>query len=479
MPITFPSNPTVGNTHVTGGSTWTWNGKYWSKAGSGTTVSSGSASVTVANSAPSSPTTGALWVNNETGDLNSYFSNAWVIIGGGGRLASPSIITTSNINSLTATTVTVYGSQFGSLQGTLRYIFGTTVEDVYVLPTTNGLVTATVPANVASKSQNTLGSLTWYRADGIPSNSFNLTIQNPSLQVQYLVVGGGGGGGGRVGAGGGGGGYRSSVVGELSGGNSTAEIPLSLATGINYSVTVGAGGSGGPTDTIGGTGSNSSVTGTGVSVIALGGGGGNGGTCTTPGAVGGSGGGGSYGGAGGAGTVGQGYAGGIGGTLGDCTGGTYPYKQGGGGGAGAVGTAGSISTGKCGDGGAGLYSSITGSSVAYAGGGGGGSHNPFNSSLANSGQGLGGVGGGANGAIPGAYGNGGNGTANTGGGGGGASSTGGGTNSGGNGGNGIVILKYPSVYSITVGAGLTSSTVVSGPYKITSFTNGGGTITFS
>ena len=43
------------------------------------------------------------------------------------------------------------------------------------------------------------------------------------------------------------------------------------------------------------------------------------------------------------------------------------------------------------------------------------------------------------------------------------------------GGSGIVIVRYPNTYDITVGAGLTSSTVTDGDFKATSFTAGTGT----
>jgi len=62
-------------------------------------------------------------------------------------------------------------------------------------------------------------------------------------EVEYLVVAGGGAGGGN-GGGGGAGGYRSSVVGENSGRNFLAAPKITLGA-QNYSVVVGAGGSGG------------------------------------------------------------------------------------------------------------------------------------------------------------------------------------------------------------------------------------------
>jgi hypothetical protein len=44
---------------------------------------------------------------------------------------------------------------------------------------------------------------------------------------------------------------------------------------------------------------------------------------------------------------------------------------------------------------------------------------------------------------------------------------------------GIVIVRYPNTYTITVGAGLTSSTATDGSDKVTTFTAGTDTISFS
>jgi hypothetical protein len=49
----------------------------------------------------------------------------------------------------------------------------------------------------------------------------------------------------------------------------------------------------------------------------------------------------------------------------------------------------------------------------------------------------------------------------------------------GNGGSGIVILKYPDTYTITVGEGLTSSTTSAGGYKITTFIAGTDNVSWS
>ncbi len=305
----------------------------------------------------------------------------------------------------------------------------------------------------------------------------------PPVTVNYLVIAGGGAGGGYYRAGGGGAGGLRTSYGSASGGGGSAESALSLAAATNFTVTVGAGGAGAAfSASNGGSGSDSVF-----STITSTGGGGGGrytGSTGTAGAAGGSGGGGggdSTGGAAGAGTANQGYAGGAGAGSGVQCGG-------GGGGAGAVGQAGGGGA-ESGDGGDGIQSAIlnyanagtasvgeqiSGSQVWYAGGGGGGSYSSGNDTIP-------GKGGGGEGTAQSNYpGNGSNADANTGGGGGGASGDAGIV--GGTGGSGVVILRYPSSNTVTVGSGLTESSgspFTEGSDKISVFTAGTGTITFS
>ena len=268
----------------------------------------------------------------------------------------------------------------------------------------------------------------------------------PTFNADYLIIaGGGGGGGGRGGnatvwsAGGGGGGYQYSTG-------------IKLLIDTNYTITVGAGGAGGTGNgtPISSDGENSSIVASGIiNEVATGGIGGG---------------------------KSQGGAGGASGSLPSNSGGTsYSagayWGAGGGAGIGSNGSNGSSSSG--GAGGNGLQFSITGTATYYSGGGGGGIYQLNNG-------GSGGLGGGGNG--KGTTANGDNGLVNTGGGGGGAGSTGAsaGVNfTGGTGGSGIVILRYPNSYTINIGAGLTSSTITDGSEKVTSFTSGTGTITFT
>ena len=256
----------------------------------------------------------------------------------------------------------------------------------------------------------------------IPTNDDPVALGTPqAYDAEYLVVAGGGSGGAGDAAGGGAGGHLTNFGGTAIG----------LFPGSTYTVTVGGGGAavGSPGVKLQGSdGTDSTVSGTGVSLTAIGGGGGAAQIDPSEnrnGRDGGSGGGACLpSGTGGSGTVSQGNDGGV--------------SRGGGGGAGAAGTTP--------NGGNGLANSITGSSVTRAGGG-GAFVNPGAS------PGSGGSGGGTNGApspsprtsaSP----------ANTGGG------TGGGDNGGsGAGGSGVVILRMATAdYSGTTTGSPTVST---------------------
>src|SRR6056300_267990 len=75
------------------------------------------------------------------------------------------------------------------------------------------------------------------------ANEGTSAIVVPTINVGYLVVAGGGSGAVSHGGGGGAGGLRTSY-GPTSGGGSSNESQLSLATSTAYTVTVGAGGTG-------------------------------------------------------------------------------------------------------------------------------------------------------------------------------------------------------------------------------------------
>lgn len=254
-----------------------------------------------------------------------------------------------------------------------------------------------------------------------------------SLTIEYLVIAGGGSGSWNRGCSGGAGGYRSSVVGQLSGGGSSAEPIIIGDLATNYLVTIGAGAPGGVQNSTGSNGANSVFS----TITSLGGGSGGYGSGTS----GGSGGGAAQSSdffAGGAGTTGQGFAGGS-----NAQGGIFP--SGGGGGAGGAG--GSPTRG------AGQSSNITGTSITRALGG-SGHDDPREAGAANTGTG------GATGArfVVG------------------EGST---PFNGLSGGSGVVILRYPSNLTITIGAGLTGTTATVGANRVTTITAGTGNVSWA
>jgi hypothetical protein len=271
------------------------------------------------------------------------------------------------------------------------------------------------------------------------------TVASTAYSVDYLVVAGGGGAGNfNSGAGGGAGGMLTASA-------------VSLSPGTTYTITIGAGGTGGAMQSSipAAGGSNSSISSV---ATAIGGGFGGGNTGVTVGAAGGSGGGSIYNqSSGGAGTAGQGFAGA------GSTGSTPNFPGGGGGGAGAVGSLGI--SGVAGNGGVGLASTISGASVFYAGGGGG-------STQSGGTGGTGGNGGGGSGSPATGTNTGAAGTVNTGGGGGaGGYGTGGNntTGNGGSGGSGIVIIRYLGTVQRATGGTVT----ITGGYVIHTFTTSG------
>ena len=244
------------------------------------------------------------------------------------------------------------------------------------------------------------------------------------MNIDVLTIAGGGGATGYLGGGAGAGGLLYSAAQSF------------IST--DYIVTVGAGGAGQSgimnSLTPAQNGTNSSVIGGALSLVATGGGGGGGRNSTTPGS------GGSAGGAGSATTnnatrvVGQGNLGGLG---------TVAGSGGGGGGAGAAGGNAPSGT-QGGSGGAGLntyssWASATGTGVSgyYAGGGGGGSLSGTNSTGGAGGGGRGSNGNGITNQLAGVAG-----TANTGGGAGGGSDYDTNPVLQSSGGSGIVIMRY-------------------------------------
>jgi len=281
----------------------------------------------------------------------------------------------------------------------------------------------------------------WLATSGINEGTDALAV--PPYSIDFLVIAGGGSGGATSNGGGGGaGGYRTSTQ--------------SVTAGTAITITIGDGGAG-VTSGLGNTGSDSSISGSGLTTITSAGGGGGGAGASGVGKNGGSGGGGgettSTGGTGNTPSTSpsQGNNGGTGLAAG-------VYGGGGGGGASQVG--GNATPSAAGNGGDGTASSITGSSVTRAGGGGAGTDGATTTG------GAGGGGNGVTGTNAGIAG-----TANTGSGGGACETT----YVSGAGGKGVVILSMPTAsYSSTTTGSPTVTT--SGSNTILQF-NGSGSYT--
>ena len=281
-----------------------------------------------------------------------------------------------------------------------------------------------------------------FLVDELGNATFEFTPPDGVTAVDALVVAGGGPGGYYAGGGGGAGGL-------------IYERDLSVTPLSTYTITVGKGGvASDAIETYGTNGENSSIVGTGVNLVAIGGGAGGNGplsnqTATGAGQDGGSGGGagGLYTNVGGSGTTDQGNNGGsfadpaVDNKVKD-----WNNHGPGGGGAGGAGQSlgGNASVKGGGGGGGGIAVEISGASVYYAGGGGGGGATSKNGDLYGTGGAGGAGGGGKGGQFDGTSANAfaENGVDGLGGGGGGGSAYASDYYKGGNGGNGIVIIRY-------------------------------------
>ena len=375
----------------------------------------------------------------------------------------PSPQTSSGLAGTTFTTTTFTVTKSGStISGTA------TIAGLPSGITATQSLNNTNPGNILTVTLNGV----YPTADSLNTNLTisGLTVIAP-LTVNWLIVAGGGGGAGGwggIGSGGGGaGGLRTSWPGG-SGGGGNSENPLNLSVGTNYNLTIGGPGAGiaAGSGAIGGTGASSTFNG----ILSNGGGGARSyvdGSASSSSADGGSGGGGTYitispGSTNGA--TSQGYAGGSG------TAAVTAYGGGGGGGAAGSGGGGSSSNG--GAGGTGLQVNIDGNNYYYAGGGGGGVTGSGTAGIG--GSSVGGAGGadvanpGGNNASPANRG--------SGGGGGGYRTSGTVYGGGGNGSGGVVILRYPSSYTI---GGLSGSTTTVGSDSVTTFSTGTGNVNWT
>lgn len=104
MPLSFPSSPSLNQSHYTGDRTWTYNGVGW--VTNGAAVGGATVTVSISETAPVSPTPGSLWWSSNIGTLFFYYqdddSSQWVsaVAAGGGTISSTRTTLSGNTASL-------------------------------------------------------------------------------------------------------------------------------------------------------------------------------------------------------------------------------------------------------------------------------------------------------------------------------------------------------------------------------------------
>ena len=196
--------------------------------------------------------------------------------------------------STAAITVTLPASPtFGSIVGINDYSGYASTNNITINPNGNKLEGGTSNRVISTNKESVFLTYTDTTRGWLPTSGVNNgadALSPASYLVDFLVIAGGGGGGNDRGGGGGAGGYRTST--GTSGGGGSAESKLTFVGGTVYTITVGAGATAPNSKPVPGRGSDSSISGSGITTItSTGGGSGGHADSNTSGATGGSGGG--------------------------------------------------------------------------------------------------------------------------------------------------------------------------------------------
>ena len=513
MAINFPDSPNNGDSFTSNNKTWVFDGTVWnitsgtnsvadgaittvkiaSNAVHQTKLASNLSGITITTTANrdtdiTSPFTGQFGFLTDTNAFIRWNGSAWVTAIVTIPTEAPTSLTLDSATTTTATISFAAGATGGSAITNYQYALSTNSGSSY--GSYNALATpdGTSPITITGLTMGTAYyiKLKAVNAQGLSNAESNaLSFSTETLSTDILMVGGGG------------------AAGSYSGGGGGGEV-LTITRNIGagtYPIVIGAGGTG-TTAQVYTTARNGTAT-TGFSETAKPGGGARSSDDTTVPVSGilptysvvANGGGGSSRASGYFGSLGTSVGTGVtryGGNRGgqdnqDNQASNYPGGGGGGAGASVTGNTGGGGNGSAG--GIGVLSAINGSSLYWGAGGGGGTY--YGGSGGNGGNGGGGAGSGGSGGGTGGAGlnTGGNGSTNAGGSGGENTGGGGGggrgetSASGGSGGSGVVIVRYltanASSLTITVSAGLTSTTTTSGSYTVRTFTAGSGNLVIS
>ena len=140
MAISFPQNPTIGDTYVVGDNTFVFDGALWTLGATAGTTFNVQLNTSITNTAPSNPNPGDIWLNATTGQGLVYFNDGdtqqWVDIGQPGPAGATGY---TGSRGSPGELITWAAAQTASFTAAANFN--------YIVDTTNNALTVTLPSS--------------------------------------------------------------------------------------------------------------------------------------------------------------------------------------------------------------------------------------------------------------------------------------------------------------------------------------------
>ena len=149
-----------------------------------------SAKVVKGTSAPTSPEAGDLWYDTNTGvnllKVYNTSSSSWVAT----NASTPTVTSTSAIESGIASNITLTGTKFGTGTGTITLTpSGGSASTISATPSNDTEVTGALPSAIYNLSSGTTVAVTYQNNSGLISDSLNITVVTATTGGTKVISG--------------------------------------------------------------------------------------------------------------------------------------------------------------------------------------------------------------------------------------------------------------------------------------------------